>query len=573
MDKNVGKLMTIAVIGLLYCACFLRAADLELRALSMRGRPIDAIGIGEPFVLEVSLKDVSGRMPAPTLAQNQSYTINSTQQSFMIINGQRAYQYRYVVHMDAQGKHIVGPATIVHNGTTLTSNTITLEVDQSTESIKGQEAFLRFVVDKERAVVGEQINCVLTFYYAKDSIELKTIEPPQFVRARLVGDLNKHTSGTEKINGTRYYYERWEWQLYPEASGTLIIPASRAEYEIEGKRAYNMPFMMFSRAERKRIYSNAVQIEVAPLPPCKETVYAVGEFVSFEASVHPTVAKAGEALVLTLAIEGNGDMGALTIPQLSHMPDALRYYESKNYIEPTHNHFLVNKFEYVVQGMQEGEWTIPAQSFVYFDTKSRTYKKLTTIPLAVTVLPNAAIQQPAQTASDVIESTVEIDTPVEQQCMALDETDKWYPVHERHPLPWWLFFMVFFIPFYYVGFLLIRGAIRRYRAKSMQMVRAKNAFKLARAELDKARVHHDHAQVYVVMRQFFADRYMVAPTHVTQQFIIERLQSAGMSAHVINQWDEFFSIVVQQVFGDTHKNDDRLFNDAQQWLILLEGIL
>jgi hypothetical protein len=196
-----------------------------------------------------------------------------------------------------------------------------------------------------------------------------------------------------------------------------------------------------------------------------------------------------------------------------------------------------------------------------------------TMPLGITILPNAAMHV-IQEENDIEGRTVEDhEEQIEEEILPLDESDKWYSVGERNSLPWWLFFLLFLIPFYYVTFVFFRFMMRRSYAKNMHAMRAKNAFKLARAALDKARSNSDTAQVYIIIRQVFADRCCVTPSDVTQQFIIDRLRNANMSTHFINQWDDFFCVVSRQMFGDAHQNSDKLFNDAQQWLLLLEGIL
>ena len=48
----------------------------------------------------------------------------------------------------------------------------------------------------------------------------------------------------------------------------------------------------------------------------------------------------------------------------------------------------VQTWEYVVQGLKPGTFTIPAQSIRFFDTNSRQYKTLKTEPLTITVTPS-----------------------------------------------------------------------------------------------------------------------------------------------------------------------------------------
>ena len=62
-------------------------------------------------------------------------------------------------------------------------------------------------------------------------------------------------------------------------------------------------------------------------------VHAVGSFERISADIKPSIAKEGEGMVLTIEIEGVGNLQAIATPKLS-MPDALKYYDSNSTIIP-----------------------------------------------------------------------------------------------------------------------------------------------------------------------------------------------------------------------------------------------
>jgi len=568
MGKNGGNI----IIALLLCMVQHAWADIVLRAQTMRGQQIDAVSIGEPFVIEISVQDMAVNT-LPKLYADSALVIDRQEQRMHItINGQSTNRFRYIVHMNAIGKHTLGPAVIEDNGTTINSNTVVIEVDEkSLEDTQKKEAFARFEVDKERVVVNEQINCMLTFYYGHDTIEPKFVEEPRFNNAKVIGTVQDYTTGSEKINGSRYYYIRWQWQLYPKVSGTLIIPARRVEYDVEMPQGYG-PFSFFRRAERKRIYSNALQIEVMPLPPHTEDICAVGHFKHIYAEINPTVAKEGEAMVLTLAFEGSGDLEALAMPKLEGMPDALRYYDSKNYIEASnYDGMQIKKFEYVVQGRQAGIWEIPAQTYIYFDVQSGAYKTVHTTPLGITILANPA-QQVAPSPTIALEQG-QIEQELIDDVLPIDTSDAWYPVHARSPLPWWLFIMLILLPWIYLSIVLIRVIIARHYAQRAHIIRAHAAFKTAKDALYKAQQAHNTAHVYEIVIQLFADRCMVPQAQITQNFIIQQLRKGGLSAHSIAQWDDFFAHISMAKFDKINRTQNTIFGDVYKWLILLEEII
>src|SRR5688572_19538771 len=50
-------------------------------------------------------------------------------------------------------------------------------------------------------------------------------------------------------------------------------------------------------------------------------------------------------------------------------------------------------FEFIIQGLLNGEWQIPSQDFTFFDVGSRTYKTLQTMPLSLMIMPQTPQQQ------------------------------------------------------------------------------------------------------------------------------------------------------------------------------------
>ena len=150
-------------------------------------------------------------------------------------------------------------------------------------------------------------------------------------------------------------------------------------------------FFMFMnvRADRKRVYSNAVKITVDPLPHHHRPVQAVGTFESLYAHITPPVAKEGEGMVFTLELTGNGNMHAIEIPTLE-LPTALKYYDSNTTIINGQNNdeCAKKRFEFIVQGMECGDWQIPEQLFVYYDIERQDFVTLRTSSLSVSIQPS-----------------------------------------------------------------------------------------------------------------------------------------------------------------------------------------
>jgi len=384
MDRIVGKtFVTWVCYALMLASCSYVCADVSMRVIGTDGSRLEQAGIGQPFVLEVIATDMNRSMQAPSIAGVETLYVRRTGFSMSTINGKSTVKYTYQVRIDTPGTFTIGPAVVAGKGFKFVSNKLTITVDEQTivsakkaKTKKAGYAFARLSCDKKKVFVGEKLICRLRFYYTDDSISLNNL-----IEQKLAGfsrkDIKGPRTGVKDIDGKLYKYVAWYWDLYPTDHGTHVIPAYGIDFEQHEERDNfwgGLGRFLGPRAERKRVYSNGLQIEAEPLPPCDKKVSAIGTRLSAKAFVKPAVAKKGEGMVLTIELEGDGDMQAIEVPQLQGIPDELRYYDSRQtVIEAKKPGQLAKKrFEYILQGLACGSWEIPKQSFVYFDVKSRS---------------------------------------------------------------------------------------------------------------------------------------------------------------------------------------------------------
>src|SRR5581483_8503416 len=102
-------------------------------------------------------------------------------------------------------------------------------------------------------------------------------------------------------------------------------------------------------------------------------------------------------------------------------------------------------FEYIVQGSQAGEWTLPSQEFTYFDTTTRKYRTLKTEPLVITITPSPLKKQHAPAVASPVSTALDTTSDIRDVIAPLHSKGKWYGHHEKM-LPWWLFVIGFLAP-------------------------------------------------------------------------------------------------------------------------------
>ena len=433
-------------------------------------------------------------------------------------------------------------------------------VQQNNKSNKATDSktFLRLMIDSESVVVGQKIGCVLRFYYQDPSISLVNIGSPELPGFD-VKEGSKLEHGSADLEGIEYRYVQWQWDMYPTKPGEFLIPAYNADYEIPSKDNHLFGgFLMFigNRAERKRVYSNAITIKVSPLPPVNFPVHAVGVFERFSAEIKPGMAKEGEGMVLTMDIEGNGNLQAIATPILN-IPASLKYYDSNNsIIAQKHSDELPKKrFEFIVQGLQSGDCEIPEQLFTYFDIERNEYITLRTSALAVSIMPGMInIKKNEVTQIPHIEQNM--NSATQEQINDINK-GQWYPDGERRSLPWWLFQLLLLIPCLYIGGPFIIEKLLILTGNNVHLAR-RRAFWYARKQINRAIKTADDKNLYAIFMTLF------------QQLEYERHLPVEMSV----EWNYFFEHITHAAYAQSdNKNNDELCRMAKQWLDRLEKII
>lgn len=560
MDKIVGKVFIFFLS--LSVVCLNARVTMEVRT---DNGAQNQVVVGQPFTLDVVIDEVYGSIQTPTIKGLNGFAVRQSGSYMSSINGKSSARYSYQVRIDKLGSFTLGPAIVTHQQQEYISNEVRVDVvkdvvtatnnnksNQATE----QKAFLRLMVDSESVFVGQKVSCILRFYFQDTSLSLHNVGMPE-LPAFDGKEVSKLEQGTAEVDGIEYHYAQWRWDMYPTKPGEFIIPAYNADYDIPLKdnHLFGGLFMFVSnRVDRKRVYSNAVTLKVLPLPHYNHPVHAVGVFERFSAEIKPGMAKEGEGMVLTMDIEGNGNLQAIAIPILQ-LPKSLKYYDSNNsIIIPRHSDELPKKrFEFIVQGMQAGDCEIPEQLFTYFDIERHAYVTLRTSPLAVSIksgMNNAKkdMVRPVLPHEEAIEATVN------NIIADINVVGQWYPVTERRPLPWWVFQLLFLIPCMYIiypfmadKFIVITGNNARLKRRRV--------FKNAHKQIDQAIKNGEAQNLHSIFMQL--------------------IQQLNLSTEILMKTeDEVFERITHAAYAHTNNdNSHELCRMAKKWLERLEKTL
>ncbi len=505
------------------------SAALELRALNNRNQTITEIEVGTPFKVEVT----------GDIDTQKSLTLNpidgldilgqTVHRSINIIQGASSVKQNveFTVALTKPGTFMLGPASIGSEQ----SNQVKIKAIQAQPIDQATAAqFLRLTTLHPKILKGQKIELVLRLYSLNNNLQVESIESPKIDNA--VAQWQGPYASTQIVNNQQYFVYEWHLFSYPKAEGALTIPALKMEYAL-------VTPIMFGFAvpgQLKTLYSNALTIEVEPLPPYKEPVQGVGHFSEFTAQLNEKEAK--NAAAFTLSLKGD-NLESVEIPQLV-LPAGLKYYPpAVKFKQPD-----TKLFEYVILAERPGDYTIPAQQFTYFDPDTQIFNQLATQPLQLTITQVETVQ-PQQPAGSIKPSEEAPD--VEHPC-----TTKYWRAQSKLSLPWWLFFALAIMP---LLLLLFQSAKKRfYSAKRV-------AFKRAARQLKKARRENNTGNLGAIFSELFATWIPAAEDH--NAFLLHK----GFSKETVARWQVFFNTIMALSYGaGRQENNADLFNTAQRWI-------
>ena len=329
----------------------------------------------------------------------------STSYSSSWVNGKNTSEttvsFTYILMPKKEGTYTIAPATIKVKGATYSSNGLSIKVlpaDKSGKSssnsssgtssatISNDDFFVRMIVSK--ANVYEQEGFLVTFkLYAARPCGLSGAKFPEFegFLAQEI-DLPDKQWVQDHYNNRNYFtVDLKQVVLYPQRSGQLTIGKGTYDATIRistpsKARSIFDDFFDSYRDVNKQLVSQPATINVKPLQSGKPASFsgAVGNF-TMTASLSNDHVKANEAVTVKVKISGNGNLKVLKNPEVI-FPNDFDVYDPKVDVDTKTTTSGVTgskNIEYMAIPRYAGDFEIPAVSFSYFDTKSQSYKNLT----------------------------------------------------------------------------------------------------------------------------------------------------------------------------------------------------
>ncbi len=387
----------------------------------------------------------------------------------------------------------------------------TPEPDRIAPPERGEERlFMRYKVDKATAYVGEQIILDLDVY-ALPSMNFSIDDAPQLPALdgfwkETLDQPRQLTRRIESIQGKSYHaYRVWRIAIFPLDAGEKTIAQASATFGVNRS--------IFGGGQRERRKAPAIKLEILPLPsegrPGNFSAQNVGVY-TLEAKLDNEKVPAGKALVLSLTLNGRGNLKSVRLPDLSEVPgfrvfpptvtDAIE-------IDGTGIHGS-KRAEILLMPERGGRLEVPSVEMTIFNPVEKRYQRLETGSKRVVVE-----GEPSNTNGETFAAT---QTPDNETRLEPVKKPSLRPLRYRSqltaaPIPPWknpVFVGLFFLPPVLFVAARILSSMLALSRRETEGSRRRAKTKQARERLSKARKAvdaGDTANAYREMREALLD--------------------------------------------------------------------
>jgi hypothetical protein len=406
-QSEMKKILTYNLI-LLFSLC-VRAQDISIKA-----EYPSVVNAGEQFSIMWTVNTGGGEFAAPPftgfiklIGPQTSYS-SSTQ----IINGKMSHQtsYSYVYYLQSvnAGKFVIAPAEFTIANKTYASDSLHIEVIGSgspqhnapaggtagagTSDVQpaGNDLFVNLSLNRKDVYIGEYIAASVKLYTRVNLSGINEIKYPPFNNF-LKSDITTPPLTSlkqENVRGTIYGTGVvQQFLLYPQVTGEIEIDPVQISVLVQQKAGRADPFFgdFFTTYQTlpRAVASQPVKVNVKPLPGIKPADYSgvVGQ-LNIKSTLSRDTVNVNDPVNLNITIAGTGNLKVAASPILKLSPD-IEVYDPKitDDIKNSMNGTSGQKtFEFLLIPRHNGDFTVPAVTYSYFNPSTARYEKLTTKP-------------------------------------------------------------------------------------------------------------------------------------------------------------------------------------------------
>ncbi len=541
------------------------------------------VEVGESFQLKITVSDEKqiSNLPWPDVKGLEPFSVSkntgtSSSSQTTIINGRvsqsKTYvtEFAYTLTAKEPGQYNIGPITYVYKDYSRNLGSVTVTVNKAVSGLELQPR-----LNKKSVYVGEQIKYSLRII-PKSSVQ--QIRPPNFQKEIgktffMVQLQEEVKPKTVEIDGNPVRVFDIEFALFPLLYDNVKFPSYSLEYDevIAQRSRRNSVFDDFfgigGKVVQKTAFTQPLSLSVKPLPPGQPEGFsgAVGSY-SLNASVDKTQLKSGDALTLTVIIEGDGQPKAITNPILPELEQFEVFAPEVSSSTRIENGIYISKktFKYVLVPSRKGNYTLSPLQFHFFDANSESYKTLSSPSFEINVAKGKEIQsgQSRLLNQKNIEELGSDIRHIKKLSTALENS-----APNLYKMPWyWILYILG--PFCYILLLIYKLREEKLESDSglRRKVQAKGIAKKRLAEARKAMAGEDSRNFYKTLsaslERFASDKLNKELRGLTLEDALQELKSKGLSEENLNAYKEIMEECDMGQFASAQK-------DLNKWQNLL----
>jgi hypothetical protein len=338
------------------------------------------------FEVSFTLKNADGgSFNPPDFKYFQVLSGPNRSSSTTIINGQvsREIGLNYTLKPTQVGTFTIKPASIKVGGKVLRTNPLRIEVVEGKSGGEdgAEQIIVKAIPNVEEARVGQQIILDYKLYTTIDIDSYNVIEEADYA-GFFAKDIKRYNFRVVKevINGVQYTTKIIKRvALYPQQAGLLTVEPMFLQMGIVKDGNRNRISSFFRQVERVPIQTEAIEIQVNPLPsnPPASFTGAVGQY-KVNTTLNRTTVTTDDVISLRMAISGNGDIKRVQAPKMA-FPDDFEVYDPKVLDESSYESGddIIGKkvIEYLLVPKNPGNFNLQPE-FTYYDPDSSKYVTL-----------------------------------------------------------------------------------------------------------------------------------------------------------------------------------------------------
>jgi BatD DUF11 like domain len=557
-------------VVLQFVFCLLASLAFAQEAVLTASTSRTQVGVGEQFQISYSINGNGGNFRSPEMRDFAILSGPNQSSSMSFVNGNmsQSLSFSYILAAQKEGKFTIGPASIVVNGKTISSKSLTIEVvknpagsqnqngqGRSQEQAAGDNSdlFIRASVDKSKVYVGEQLLVSFKIYTKVSIVQNALTKAPVFNgfwSEDIITPNQQATLRPEVLDGVQYQVaEIKKTILMPQRAGTLEITelvmdfVKRVQQRTRSNSFFDQFFGGGYQDVRATAKSKPIKIEVIPLPTAGKPADfngAVGDF-GMESRLSNTnkTLKTNDATNLYVTLTGKGNL-KLIDPFKLKLPPEIESYDAKiNDKISTSNSGVSGSrtFDYLLIPRHSGSYKIPPVTFSYFDVSKKDYVTLSTPEFSLEVEKGSANETESGTAVITAKEDVKIlgnDIRYIKTKTNLKKTDTQFFGSK-------LFYFLLLLPL--LLFILFSLGLNKYRESLKDTVgmKSKRATKIAKKRMEIANQHlvsnnYDafYNELFKSINGYLGDKLNIAPADLSKERITETLQKRGANEQAIN---------------------------------------